>query len=129
MNAAAWGTCSDRLLVFEFIFDGLLSGAAISAYELCASTWLLVVGQHLSCELQMALVAALNARIRVDLSRAGTSFRASHAHRVSFVCLSIAENIILEAVCGQIFIARDATPSLRILLALDAINCFCSEGA
>ena len=116
------GACAlDRLLVFELRLDGLLSGAALSAHELCASTSPLVVVQHLSCELQMALVAALHARIRVDIARAETSCRASQAHRVTFVLLRITQHDIVEVVCGQVFAARVAAPSLRVALASDAL--------
>ena len=115
------GACAlDGLLVFELRLDGLLSGAALSAHELCASASPLVVVQHLSCELQMAHVAALHAGVRLHIARAETSFRASQAHRVTFVRLRMAQHMLVEAVCGQVFVARVAAPSLGFVPALDA---------
>ena len=39
----------------------------------------------------------------------------------------MAEHIIVEAVCGQIFAARVAAPSLRVALSLDALFRFALE--
>ena len=117
------GACAlDRLLVFEFRLDGLLSGAALSAHELCASTSLLVVVQRLSCELQMANDAALYAGVRLHIARTEAPGSASQAHRVTFVLLSISQHIRVEAVCGQVFVARVGAPGLRVALASDTFS-------
>ena len=116
------GACAlDRLLVFEFRFDGLLSGAALSAHELCASTWPLVVGQHLSCEPQMAHVAALHAGVRLHIARAEASCRTSQTHRVSFVPLGMTQHVLVELVPGQYLLASVAAAGIRLALALDAL--------
>ena len=97
-----------------------MPGKAIRAHESFASTSTLVVVQHLSCELQMAFAAAVHARIRGDIARAETSCRASQAHRVTIVPLSMTQHVFVEAVCGQVFAARVAAPGLGLVPALGA---------
>ena len=116
------GACAlDRLLVFELRLDGLLSGAALSAHELCASTSLLVVVQRLSCEPQMAQVAALHAGVRLHIAWAEATFRACKAHRVTLVHFGVLQHSVVERVSGPHLFANVAASGIRLALALDAL--------
>ena len=98
-----------------------MSGAALSAYELYASTSLLVVVQRLSCEAQMAQLATLHAGVRLHIARAEAPGNASQAYCVSFVLLCISQHILVELVRGEYLAARVAAPRVRLALALDAL--------
>ena len=113
--------------VFGFFRDGLESGAAICAQEICALTSPLVVGQHLCCELQMALVAALHARIRVDIARAEATLRARETDRFALVLLCMVQHILVELVSLQPSVAGVAAPRFSLPLALEALFCLAIE--
>ena len=98
-----------------------MSGAALSAYELYASTSLLVVVQRLSCEAQMAQLATLHAGVRLHIARAEAPGSASQAHCVSFVPLSVSQHVLVELLLGKYLLARVAAGGLRLALALDAL--------
>ena len=106
----------DKPFLLELTFDAALPGNALLAHELAAST--LVFVQLRPREPQVSLFAALIARVPCDVARAETSRRASQSNRATCV---IAQNIIVDAVCGQVSAARVATTSLRVVLALDAL--------
>ena len=86
----------DRLLLFKLRLDGLLSGAAFSAHELCASLSSFVVGQHLSCEPQMAHVVAFHTGVRGDISWAEATFSACKAYCLSLVPRSMVQHVFIE---------------------------------
>ena len=98
-----------------------MSGAALSAYELYASTSLLVVVQRLSCEAQMPQLATLHAGVRLHIARAEAPGNASQAHSVSFVPLSMSQHVLVELLLGEHLVARDAAAGIRLALALDAL--------
>ena len=114
----AFASAPDRLFLLELTFDAALPGNALRAYEIASST--LVFLQLRPWELQVSFLATFHARIRVDISLAETSCRASQAHRVTFVLLSIVQHFLVEAVCGQVFAARVAARGLAFVLALGA---------
>ena len=63
----AFARATESLFVFEVLLDGCEPAAALRAHQLCSWTSSLVVGQHNSCELLMALFAALCAVVRGDI--------------------------------------------------------------
>ena len=85
-------SASDGVLRLETLLDRPQSCAAISAYEFCASTASLVVGQEAGGELKVAPVAALCAGIGRDISGTEASLCAAVAH-----CLAPAVNRVLQA--------------------------------
>ena len=125
----AFAGASDRFFLLELTFDGLLPGAAISAHELCGSTWPLVVVQHLSCELEMALLAALHARIWGDIARREAACRAGEAHGLALVQFGVLEHFVVERVSGQHRFASLAAAGIRFALALDAVLRVAFEGS
>ena len=123
----AFASAPDRLFLLELTFDAALPGTALLAHEFASST--LVFVQLRPREPQVPFLATFYAGIRLDVSRAETSFRASQAHRVSFVPLGMTQHVLVELVPGQYLLASVAAAGIRLALALDAVLCFCFEGS
>ena len=83
----------------------------------------------LSDELQVALLAALHAIMRVAIPRAEATVRAGETYRFALVLLGIVQRIFVELVLLQLFVAGIAAPRRTVALALDAIFCIGREGS
>ena len=69
----------------------------------------------------MALVAALHARIRVDIPRAVATLRARETNRFAIVPFRVVQHALGEHVSLQHVVASVAAPSFSVPLALDAL--------
>ena len=85
--------------------------------------------KHFSGELQMALAAALHARVRADIAWAEATVSAKKADSFALVLLGIVQNIFVELVLLQLFVAGIAAPRVSVALALDAVFCLVVEGS
>ena len=117
---------ADGLLVFKSRFDGFEPEAALRAREAVSSTLVLV--QLRPLELQMALNAALRARIRDDTPRADATLRARQAHIFALALVCIVQHILVELVSLQSSVAGVAAPRFSVPLALEALFCLAIEG-
>ena len=87
----------------------------------------LEVFQMLSDELQVALLAALDAIIRVAIPRAEATVSAKKADSLAFVFLGVVKHILVELVSLQQFLAGVALARVGVVLAGDAIFCIALE--
>ena len=69
----------------------------------------------------MALVAALHARVRVDIARAEATLRARQADRFTLVEFGVVHHFVVELVSLQPSVAGVASARVGVLLALDAM--------
>ena len=70
----------------------------------------------------MALVAALHARIRVDIAWAETSCCACATHCFTAQAFCVLQHFVVELVSCQDLVANVATPRFNVLLALQALG-------
>ena len=90
----AFASAPDKPFLLELTFDASLPAYALLAREAASST--LVFVQLRPWELQMALVAALHARIRGDIARGEPAFRAEKAQSPALVPFCIAQHALVE---------------------------------
>ena len=76
----------------------------------------------------MAHVAALHARIRVDIARAEATLRARETDRFTLVEFGVVQRFVVELVSLQPSVAGVAAPRSCVLLALEALSCLRLEG-
>ena len=77
----------------------------------------------------MSFLATFYAGIRLDVSRAEATLRARQTDRFALVLLGIVQNIFVELVLLQLFVASSAAPRVSVALALDAVFCLVVEGS
>lgn len=83
----------------------------------------------LSDELEVALLAAPHAIMRVAIPRAEAAVSAGETDRLALVLLGMVQHIIVELVALQLFVAGIAAPRVSVALALDARFCLLVEGS
>ena len=69
----------------------------------------------------MGIFTASLAVVAGRVARAEVPGNASQAHCVSFVPLSISQDVLVELLLGEYLLARVAAPRVRLALALDAL--------
>ena len=77
----------------------------------------------------MALVAALHARVRVDIARAEATLRARETDRFTLVEFGVLQHFVVELVSIQPSVAGVAAPRRTVALALDAVFFLAREGS